>query len=61
MVTSPTVSGQITAAGATRDVVFAEVDGAISSSYLAPIIADDPLNATIRIAPREGAKASRTS
>jgi hypothetical protein len=61
MVTSPTVSRQITAAGAMRDVVFAQVDGAISSPYLAPVIADDPLSATIRIAPREGTKASRTS
>jgi hypothetical protein len=67
-------AGQITAAGATWDVVFEPVDGAINglidaaykakyrgSPYLAAMIAEGPRSATIRITPRESAKASRTS
>jgi hypothetical protein len=61
-------AGQITAAGATRDVLFEPVDGSINdriddayrakyggSSYLAPMIGDHARSATIRITPRNGA------
>jgi hypothetical protein len=66
--------GRITAAGATRDVVFGPVDGAINnriddaykakyrgSPYLAPMIAVGPRSATIRIALRGGTHAGRAT
>jgi len=62
-------AGQITAAGATRDVLFEPVDGPINdriddayrakyrgSAYLAPMIGDHARSATIKIAPRGNAE-----
>jgi hypothetical protein len=60
-------AGQITAAGATREVLFEPVEGPIndrvneayrakyrSSPYLAPMIGDRARSATIKIMPRDG-------
>jgi hypothetical protein len=60
-------AGQITAAGATQDVLFEPVEGPINdrvdeayrakyrgSPYLAPMIADRAHSATIKIMPRNG-------
>ncbi len=56
--------GQITAAGATRDVLFELVEGQINdrvddakyrgSPYLGPMIGDRVRSATIKIIPRDG-------
>jgi hypothetical protein len=61
-------AGQITAAGATRDVLFESTEGPINdrmdeayrakyrgSPYLAPMIGDRARGATIKIMPRDGA------
>jgi hypothetical protein len=67
-------AGRIIAAGATRDVRFAPVEGTINdradqaykakyggSPYLAHMIADGARNATIKITPCDAAKPGRTS